>query len=70
VNNSKGEFGIQEEFNSGVEELMIFTAVEYDAGESFSPNNAPSIQHIKVHSRRERGAKPLIFPSNFKIQCN
>jgi hypothetical protein len=28
---SKGEFGIQGDFNTGAEELMIFPAAEYDA---------------------------------------
>jgi hypothetical protein len=36
----------------------------------FPPQHAPTIQHINVHSRRERGANPLIFPLNFKFQCN
>jgi hypothetical protein len=47
--NSKGEFGIQGDFNTGIEELMIFSAVEYDAGASLHLSNAPTFQHIKAH---------------------
>jgi len=41
-----------------------------DAGESFRPQHALVSQHINAQSRRKRGANPLIFPLNFKIQCN
>jgi hypothetical protein len=68
VDNSKGEFGIQGDFNNGAEgaheqELMIFPAVEYDAGASFPPQqcqHSSTSKHIQEGERRQ--------PSHFSLE--
>jgi hypothetical protein len=46
MDNSKGKFGIQVDFNTGEEELMIFLAEEYDVGASLHVSSVPANQHI------------------------
>jgi hypothetical protein len=43
VDNSKGKFGIHEDFNNREEEFMIFPALEYDVGALLHLRNAPTI---------------------------
>jgi hypothetical protein len=43
-------------------ELMIFPAVEYDAGDILPPQNVPSFQHINAHSRRGEAPTLSFFP--------
>jgi hypothetical protein len=44
------------------QELMIFPAVEYDAGASLHLSNTPTFQHIKAHSRRGEAPTLSFFP--------
>jgi hypothetical protein len=50
VDNSKGNFGIQVDFNTGEEEIMIFPAKEYDVGASLHPTNT-SNTHLMEKGR-------------------
>jgi hypothetical protein len=45
VDSSKGEFGIQGDFNNRAEELMIFPTVEYDVGASLHLGSANYLAH-------------------------
>jgi hypothetical protein len=46
-----GGFQQQNIWRAHEKELMIFPAVEYDAGASLHLSNAPTFQHINAHSR-------------------
>jgi hypothetical protein len=51
-------------------ELMIFPAVEYDAGASLHLSNVPTFQHISAHSRRGEVPTLSFFPQILNFKCN
>jgi hypothetical protein len=67
---SLGSRGFQQwSRGSHEQKLMIFPAVEYDAGESLHLNNTPYSAHQSAF-KKGRGAIPLILPSILKFKCN
>jgi hypothetical protein len=68
MNSSKYLFGIQEDFQqlrgeAHEKELIIFAAVEYDAGASLHAASQPATS-ARMHSKLKGGAASLEFEMN------